>query len=89
MIDMAERDVRVPLPNGQFANGSEVPVEETTERWTDVKLEDGTVLRVKTTVMNAIRVAGQWDAEGNPMYFVKSAPVVMVVSSPDRLKRKA
>jgi hypothetical protein len=85
---MAERPVKVPLPTGQFADGAEVPVEETTERWTDVTLEDGTLLRVKTTVLSATRVAGQWDPEGNPLYFIKSAPVVMIVSSPDSLKRK-
>jgi hypothetical protein len=86
---MAERAVKVPLPNGQLGDGAEVPVEQTTERWTDVTLEDGTVLRVKTIVMNATRLAGHWDAEGNPMYFIKSAPVVMVVSSPDHLRRKS
>jgi hypothetical protein len=85
---MAERTVKVPLPTGQFAEGFEVAVEETKERWTDVTLEDGTVLRVKTTVLMATRVSDQWDQDGNPMYMIKSAPVVMVVSSPDRLKRR-
>jgi hypothetical protein len=83
---MPERSVKVPLPNGQLADGVEVPVDETTERWSEVTLEDGTVLRVKTTVVSAMRVAGQYDQEGHPVYVIKSAPVIMVVSSPDQLK---
>lgn len=87
-IAMAERKVRVPLPTGQFGDAFEVPVEETTERWSDATLEDGTVLRVKTTVLSATRISDQWDQEGNPQYLVKSTPVVMIVSSPEKLRRK-
>lgn len=85
---MPERPVKFVLPTGQQVDGFEVPVEETTERWTDVTLEDGTVLRVKTTVLSALRQSGQWDMEGHPIYIIKSAPVVTIVSSPDKFKRK-
>jgi len=85
---MAERPVKLPLPTGQTVDGLEIPIEESTERWSDVRLEDGTVLRVKTTVLSATRVTGQWDAEGHPLYFIKSIPTTAIVSSPDHLKRR-
>lgn len=53
---MAERKVPVALPTGKIGEGFEVPVEETTERWSDVTLEDGTHLRLKTTVLSATRI---------------------------------
>jgi hypothetical protein len=88
-IVMVERKVMMPSPTGQMAEGFEVQVNETTERWSDIKLEDGTELRVKTTVLSAVRFPGQWDNEGHPMYMLKTAPVVALVSSPEKLRRKA
>jgi hypothetical protein len=68
--------------------GHEVPISESTEKWSELTLEDGTVLRVKAMVMGAIRIEGQWDPEGNPLYALRGgAPAVNVVSIPDRLKR--
>ncbi len=87
-IIMGEKPVKVPGPDGKMTDGFEVPVDETTERWSEVTLEDGSIIRVKTTVMSAIRVANQWDQEGHPVYLVKSVPAVMIASSPAGLKRK-
>jgi hypothetical protein len=83
-----ERKVKIPMPpDGRIVEGFEVPVLESTERWTEVKLEDGTVLRLKPTVVSAIRVPGQYDQEGNPMYALKAANAMMVAEAPDHLKR--
>jgi hypothetical protein len=85
-----ERNVKVPMPpDGRIVDGVEVPVVESTERWTEVKLEDGSVLRVKPSIISAIRVPGQWDNDGNPMYALKATNQMMVAEAPEHLKRRA
>jgi len=84
---MAERKTMAPLPTtGQMVAASEVPIEESTERWTEVKLEDGTVFRIKPTVLSATRLEGHYDQEGNPFYLIKNAPVIALVQVPDHLR---
>lgn len=83
-----ERKVKVPMPpTGTLVDGFDVPVVESTERWTDIKLEDGSVLRIKASVLGAVRVPGQFDPEGNPMYALKSNVQMIVAEAPEHLKR--
>jgi hypothetical protein len=83
-----ERKVKVPMPpDGKPTDGFEVPVVESTERWTEVKLEDGSVLRVKPSILSAIRILDQWDPDGNPMYALKAANAMVVAEAPDHLRR--
>lgn len=83
-----ERKVKVPMPpDGKMTDGFEVPVVESTERWTEIKLEDGSVLRVKPSILSAIRIPDQWDPEGNPMYALKAANAMVVAEAPEHLKR--
>ncbi len=86
---MAEKRLKVPFPTPQspLVDGSEVSVAESTDRWSEVKLEDGTVLRVKPNVISAIRIDNQYDPEGNPMYGVKATHVIAIASSPEHLRR--
>jgi hypothetical protein len=84
---MAERRVQVPFM-GKTVEGMEIPVEESTERWSELKLEDGTLIRVKQTVAQVIRIDGQYDAEGNPLYVVKSSPAIAIVHVDEGLRRK-
>jgi hypothetical protein len=86
---MAERRVKIPFPTptSESLDGSEVGVAESTERWSEVTLEDGTVLRIKASVISAIRIDGQYDPEGNPAYAVKAAQVVTVTSTPASLRK--
>lgn len=85
---MPERKTTVPTPIG-IADGYEVPIIESKERWSELTLEDGTVLRVKPNVITAIRVEGQYDQDGNPLYALKSTQIMAVVSCPDRLLKNA
>ena len=83
-----ERKVKIPMPpTGAQVDGFEVPVVESTERWTEVKLEDGTVLRVKASILSAVRVPGQFDNDGNPMYALRSNVQMIVAEARDDLKR--
>jgi hypothetical protein len=75
---------------GPAVDAFEVPILESTERWTELTLEDGAVIRIKPMIVGVIRVDGQWDQEGNPVYALRGGPNVMtIVSVPDRLKKQA
>jgi hypothetical protein len=86
-----EKRVKIPFPapNSPLRDGSEIMVDESSEKWSEFTLEDGTVLRIKTSLVSAVRIDGEFDQEGNPSYSLKMQPQVAVISVPDRLKRKA
>jgi hypothetical protein len=81
--------VRFPLPGGQMAEGEEIAVDESSERWSEFKLSDGTTMRVKAVVSSVLRLEGQFDALGQPLYVVKSTTAVAVVNVPDNLRKPA
>lgn len=86
---MPERKVKIQLPGSpSVVDATEVPVDEATERWTDIRLADGTQIRIKMVVVSVVRIDGQYDNDGNPMYQLK-ANQVMSVSAPDRLRKGA
>jgi hypothetical protein len=86
---MAERRIKIPFPTptSPLMDGSEVGVAESTEKWSEVTLEDGTVIRIKPSVISAIRMDGQYDPEGNPVYAVKANHIVTITSTPPHLHR--
>jgi len=55
------------------------------EEWSTYELSDGTTIRMKPVATNIIRVEGQYDAQGNPVYMVQSSNV-LGVSAPEELK---
>jgi hypothetical protein len=84
-----ERKVTVPGPDGRPLQGIDMEIEESSDKWSEMKLHDGTRLRIKTVVTQVIRIDGVWDPEGNPAYIVKTSPVISILSAPDFLKRGA
>ena len=82
-----ERKVSIPGPDGKPMSGIDMDIEESSEKWSDMKLHDGTRIRIKTVVNQVVRLDNAWDPEGNPVYIVKSAPMMTIVSAPDYLKR--
>jgi hypothetical protein len=83
-----EKKTKVDLPGKGLVDASEVAVNESTERWTDVLLADGSVLRIKPVVLAALRIDNEYDAEGNPLYQVK-VNQIMTVTAPEHLKKSA
>ncbi len=72
--------------------GREVPAEELDfeplrESWNEYRLEDGTLLKIKTVVGKITRL-DVYTAEGDPVYNVASSNVVTVQVKPD-MKKKA
>jgi len=81
------KKVKMPLADGRLVDGIEVDVDESLERWSDVKLTDGTVLRVKLTVASAIRAENEYDPLGQPLYSLNMSPNIVVMSIPDNLRK--
>jgi hypothetical protein len=86
---MPEQKIKTPFPPpaGPLVEGSNVPVKESTERWSDVTLEDGSVLRLKPTVLTAIRIENQYDQNGNPIYVLQSSLNMVVSEAPAHLRK--
>lgn len=83
---MADRKVKVNVPGMGLVEGTPVPILESTERWTEIRLEDGTTLRVKPVVMAVTRLDGRYDPDGNPMYALQAGQA-MTANAPDHLRK--
>lgn len=79
---------QITLPGGKKVNLTPVTVEESTERWSDVRLADGVILRIKPVIVGADRIEGEYDPEGNPTYRLKSSVIMVIEKAPEELKKK-
>jgi len=86
---MAEKKTKVlsPLTNKEV-DGYIVDVEESVERWSDLKLSDGSTLRLKQVILQVVRIANEYDPNKNPLYLVQSSPIMAIGDVPDNLKKK-
>lgn len=71
---------------GREAEASPIDVNSSQERWNEYLLEDGTVLKMKLVLKKVLKVEGEFDAEGNPVYVMQSTNVVSL-SAPAHLKK--
>ena len=76
-----------PTPTSPVKEGVEVGVAESVEKWTEVTLGDGTVARLKASILGAVRIDGEYDPNGNPAYAMQIQATVTVVSSPEVLRK--
>jgi hypothetical protein len=84
---MPERKTKIVVPPGNTpTEGFDVPVEESTERWSELILEDKSILRVKPVIAGVVRVSGQFDPDGNPLYVLRGSIMMTVVEVPENLK---
>ena len=72
---------------GKDCTGVEVDVEESTERWSSVRLADGSRLRLKASVLTVVRLDDRFDNDDNPIYMVKSTNLLSV-NSPDSIRKQ-
>ena len=84
---MPGKRIKADVPGVGLVDAVEVPVSESTERWTEVKLEDGATLRLKPVVIGAVRLEGRYDPEGNPMYSLKVNQIMTITNVPDHLRK--
>jgi hypothetical protein len=86
---MPERKVKINVPGMGTVEGTQVELTESVERWTELKLSDGSVIRVKPTILNITRIDGRYDAQGNPLYALQGAQTMLVSYAPDHLRQGA
>lgn len=81
--------IKLPTSDGSTVDveGVEIPISKTQEQWSEIELEDGSTIRLKPTIIKVIKIEGQFDQEGNPMYVAQSAQL-MVVNSPKGLRKR-
>jgi hypothetical protein len=53
-------------------NSTEVEVVDSKERWSEYRLADGTMMRIKSVVIAVFRENGQQTQDGEPIYNMKS-----------------
>ena len=83
---MTDKRVKVKAPDGKIVDAVKVDITESSERWTEISLSDGTTIRTKPVILSVLRLENMYDQEGNPVYQLK-ANQVMVAESPDHLKK--
>ena len=81
------RKRKIPDLSGKLVDGTLIDINESTERFNDVKLADGTLIRVRTVIQEVVRFDGLWAVNGDPMYSIKSATIPMVIEAPAGLKK--
>lgn len=85
---MAEKRTKTNIPGqSKPVDAVEVGVRESTERWSEVHLDDGSHIRLKSVVIGAVRLEGAYDADGNPVYSLKINQLMVVASAPDHLRK--
>jgi hypothetical protein len=82
-----ERKRKVPGPNGQLVDGTEIGFRASGEHWNEYLLDDGAVVRLKLVVTEVIRLDDVFDDDGNPGYVTK-ATTVTSVSAPENMRKQ-
>ena len=65
-------------------DGVAVPIEESTERWSEVGLDDGSTRRIKPVVTPVIRLENKYDVDGSRVYVVQSTNILAVDAPPPK-----
>ncbi len=84
---MADRKRKLQDPNGNEIEATIMPFQAGGEHWNEYLVDDGTVVRIKLVVSEVLRVDGQYDEKGDPIYFIQSQNVTNV-SAPEALRKK-
>ncbi|WP_297575071.1 hypothetical protein [uncultured Deefgea sp.] len=68
-------------------NGISVDVEESTEKWSEFHLQDGTKIRAKIGIVSAVRLKDKYDESGAPIYVFNLAPMINITPEEDLKKQ--
>jgi hypothetical protein len=72
--------MRLKLPDGREVNGVEVGFRVVREEWSELRLENGKVLRVKPVDLKVYELDDLDPLTGEPDYLVRSQTVISVSS---------
>jgi hypothetical protein len=84
---VADQNIKINVPGLGVVEGRPVSITESTERWTELQLEDGSVLRVKPQIVKVLRADNRYDQEGNPIYVIQGGQIMVVSSAPEHLRQ--
>lgn len=82
---MSNKKVSVPIA-GKMVEGNEIDYKELKENWNEYKLEDGTVIRMKSVVTRIVKTK-EYNKENEPIYYVNSRNILSA-RVPDKLKKR-
>ncbi len=85
---MAERQTKLTIL-GREVDVTEVPIKEMDERSSSYVLEDGSRVNVRCVITAVLRVNGQFDGDGNPVYFLKNSIVATPIDVPANLRKSS
>ena len=79
---------RVPDPENpsQKVPGTIVKIEKSEEPHSYVHLEDGTLITLKQSVLEVVRITDRWDQNGQPVYSV-TQNITLSINSPPNLQK--
>ena len=84
---MAWAMVKIVSPISQReVDAVNVDFEPKSEPWATYELSDGSVVKVRSTVTGVVRLEGEHDGAGNPLYNISSQVQIRVVSAPKDLR---
>lgn len=83
---MPQRKKKIRTPDGRTLEGTIMPFQAGGEHWNEYFLDDGSVLRLKVVVTEVVRVDGEYDQQGNPVYIANSTNI-LAVSAPENLMK--
>jgi len=73
---------------GKKVEGTEVAFETIHEEWSIYRLADGTTLKFKTVVANILRLDGEYNDAGDPVYTINSRNLVTCTEIPEHLRKQ-
>jgi hypothetical protein len=90
--EMARRKRPAPAPTAGIPGVQDGPLDlveitRATDAWSEYKLEDGSTLLVKPSLIDVRRARGQFTPEGDPLYIVKTG-ILISTRAPAKLKKK-
>lgn len=62
-------------------------VVQSTERWSEYRLADGSVIKAKVTIVSAKRLDGKFDVTGKPIYNLDAAVTLAIEEIPPELMK--
>lgn len=83
---MPQNKRKIQTADGQELDALVMPFQTGGEHFNEYLLDDGSVIRLKSVATEILRVEGQFDQVGNPVYIVSSTNV-MAVDAPENLRK--
>lgn len=84
-VPMGRPKKRIPF-QGREVEATPVSPTSASEHWNQYLLEDSSVVRMKLVATEFLRLDGEYDADGNPIYLIRSTNVV-AVEAPEELRK--